>query len=182
MLKVGKGEEHADRQADLTWEIKLTPESGGWGLPQHAGEHDFLERLTASLHRPLAWQPTSHLPKDLGAEAGQGPESCSLSESLTPKGFQESKKRAGSREEAGARANSHRHFLCWEMCSLLVPREQAPPAAWGWGGGQCDEAVWAAKLTGGGWFVLTRQVLALALALASVSPFSRTDHANCGDY
>lgn len=33
VLKVRKGGEPADRQADLTLEIKLTPEAGGWGQP-----------------------------------------------------------------------------------------------------------------------------------------------------
>ena len=53
MLKVRKGEEHGDRQAELTWEIELTAGSEGWGLPQHAGSRGFLERLPASLCRPI---------------------------------------------------------------------------------------------------------------------------------
>jgi hypothetical protein len=75
----------------------------------------------------------------------QNPDLCKF---LTPKGFQESKKKAWSREEAGARANSHRHFLCWEMCFLLVPRELALRRL-----GVEREAVWAAKLAGVGFFL-----------------------------
>lgn len=122
--------------------------------PSPACRKPWLPRETDSISPQAfpAWQPTSQLPKDLGAEAGQGqgPEFCPLSESLTPKGFQESKKRAGSREEAGARANSHRHFLCWEMFSLLVPREKTPQQPEGGKRGSVEEAVWAGKLVGVG--------------------------------
>lgn len=33
MLKVRKGGEPEDRQVNLTLEIKLAPEAGGWGRP-----------------------------------------------------------------------------------------------------------------------------------------------------
>lgn len=45
VLKVRQGDGHGDWHADLTWEIKLMPQPGGWGLPQHAGNHGFLEGL-----------------------------------------------------------------------------------------------------------------------------------------
>lgn len=99
------------------------------------------ESDSISLEACLAWQPTSQLPKDLGAEAGQGPESCPLSKSLTPKGFQESKKRAGSSKRLGPEPTAT-GISCVGKCAPCWFPEKRPPGSLGVG----RQAVWMRRV------------------------------------
>lgn len=53
VLKVRKGGEHEDKQADLTWEIKLTLEAGGWGRPGMQETMAPRETDSISHYRPI---------------------------------------------------------------------------------------------------------------------------------